>query len=279
MATSKAAKQQAAAKAEKSNPAEAFVEFDDLDPDISNRPLSGQDLVKFRARHGLQTVDAIYALGLQNSATYNKLSALRPPEKLPFALEMLIRLYDRHPGHAPWGEVTATQAFERLYGDVQKQFKGTEHQEDARLALFRRATALFGRSVYTAYRWFQSDGKGKQVISKIFQKLASLENPRKVLEDIARQMYRVRGYEFDRLCPLPTLENPPLPRRRGPLPKHLREQQRDAVSALTTLEKQPLAREPSDTVVKTQSKRAPAKKAAAKKGAAKKASRRTAAAA
>lgn len=209
----------------KVSPAEAFVDFDDNTEDISARPMSGQDLWRFRSRHQLQTHDAIYALGIQNSAIYNKLSKISAPDKLPFVLEMLIRLYDRHPGHAPWGEVTAMQAFERVYGEHQRMFRGTSHEKEARLALYRRFTALFGRSVFTAYRWLESDGKGKQAVNKIFQKLLTLENPRKVLEDIAKLMYRVRGVDLDQMCPLPTLENPPAPRRRGPLPKAEREAQ------------------------------------------------------
>lgn len=241
----------------KVSPAEVFVDFDDNTEDISTRPMSGQDLWRFRSRHQLQTHDAIYALGIQNSAIYNKLSKISAPNKLPFVLEMLVRLYDRHPGHAPWGEVTAMQAFERVYGEHQRMFRGTGCEKEARLALYRRFTALFGRSVYTAYRWLESDGNGKQAVNKIFQKLLTLENPRKVLEDIAKLMYRVRGVDLDQMCPLPTLENPPAPRRRGPLPKAEREAQAAAAFALTAAKPMTAAKPIAKKAIKSVPAKAP----------------------
>lgn len=259
MASRKAGDIQPPAKA---SPAEAFVAFDDNTEDISARPLSGQDLWRFRSRHQLQTHDAIYALGIQNSAIYNKLSKITSPDKLPFVLEMLIRLYDRHPGHAPWGEVTAMQAFDRIYGEHQRMFRGTSHEKEARLALYRRFTALFGRSVFTAYRWLESDGKGKQAVNKIFQKLLTLENPRKVLEDIAKLMYRVRGVDLDQMCPLPSLENPPAPRRRGPLSKKEREAQAAAAFAAAAPAAQPSAKKAQKVApVKASAKKPSAKSA------------------
>jgi len=188
----------------------------DLRLDPSKRPLAGMDINSFRSRHGLQTVDVIYALCIQNSASYNK--AVRLP-LLPYTMEMLIRLYDLHPAHAPWKSIEPTQAFDMLYGDIVEQFRDTEYESEARLALYRRFTAACGRSVYSAYRWIEMGGNSKRGITKIFAKLSLLDRPREELEMIAKTMYKVRGIDFELLCPMPTLENPPLPKRRGPPPK------------------------------------------------------------
>lgn len=188
----------------------------DLSIDSSKRPLAGTDADRFRGRHELQTVDAIYALCIQNSAAYNKVVR---QSCLPYEMEMLIRLYEMHPGHSPWKVIDPKQAFTILYGDVAEQFRGTEYEEEARLALYRRFTAACGRSIYTAYRWMESEGNCKRGIAKIFAKLSMLDNPRVVLETLARNMYRFRGVSFDDFCPMPTIENPPLPRPRGPAPR------------------------------------------------------------
>lgn len=221
-----------------------------LDP--SKRPLAGLDIDYFRSRHELQTVDVIYALCIQNSAAYNK--TVREPF-LTYTMEMLIRLYDLYPGHSPWKLIDPNQAFEILYGDVMEQFRGTEFEKEARLALFRRFTAACGRSIYTAYRWIQSGGNSKRGITKIFAKLTALPNPRETLETLARSMYKARGADFDQYCPMPTLENPPQPKRRGPPP-------RDAAKAQLRLEEKARA---ATSVKKAAAKKVPAKKAPAKK--------------
>lgn len=197
---------------------------DALAIDVALRPMVGQDIERFASRHHLQKVDVIYALCIQGSAQYNTI--LRE-DSIPFATELLIRLYDKVPGHAPWKNVSAEEAFEILYGDVLRKFAGTEHEKEARLALYRRITACFGRSVYTAYRWLESGGaestkrgNSKRTIQKVFAKLSVLDNPREVLEAIARQMLKVRKIDLDVTYPLPTLENPPVKKRRGPIPKN-----------------------------------------------------------
>lgn len=191
----------------------------DLQLDPSKRPLAGLDIDHFRSRHELQTVDVIYALCIQNSAAYNKI--VRVPH-LSYTMEMLIRLYDLYPENAPWKSITPNQAFDILYGDVVEQFRGTEFENEARLALYRRFTAACGRSIYTAYRWIKSGGNSKRGITNIFAKLSIIDNPRQVLETLARSMYKSRGViDFDDYCPMPTLENPPLPKRRGPPPRDI----------------------------------------------------------
>lgn len=188
----------------------------DLGLDPSKRPLAGLDIESFRSKHELQTVDVIYALCIQNSAAYNK--TVRVPH-LTYTMEMLIRLYDLYPSHSPWKQIEPIQAFDFLYGDVVEQFRGTEFEREARLALYRRFTAACGRSIFTAYRWVQSGGKSKRGITKIFAKLSLLDNPRLTLETLARSMYKSRGVDFDEICPMPSIDNPPKPKRRGPPPR------------------------------------------------------------
>lgn len=188
----------------------------DMGLDPSKRPLAGLDVDYFRSRHELQTVDVIYALSIQNSAAYNKVVR---DTYLSYNMEMLIRLYDLYPENAPWKLIEPTQAFDMLYGDVVEQFRGTEFEKEARLALFKRFTAACGRSIFTAYRWIESGGNSKRGITNIFAKLSILDNPRFVLETLARNMYKVRGVDFDSYSPMPTIENPPKPKRRGPPPR------------------------------------------------------------
>lgn len=189
-----------------------------LNLDPSQRPLTGLDIDYFRSHHGLPTVEVINALCIQNSAAYNK--AVREPV-LPYNMEMLIRLYDLHTEPAPWVFIEPTKAFEMLYGDVMEQFRGTEYEKDARLALYKRFTAGCGRSIFTAYRWIDEEGKSKRGVTKVFAKLSKLDNPREVFESLARTIFKSRGVDFDSFCPMPTLENPPKPKPRGPTPKNL----------------------------------------------------------
>ncbi len=188
-----------------------------IDPsiDMSKRPMTGRDIDRFRGRHHMQTVDVIYALCIQNSAAYNRV--VRAPV-LSYEMEMLIRLYDMHPGHSPWKLLEPKQAFNMLYGDAMEQFRGTEFEEEARLALYGRFMAACGRSIYTAYRWIEKDGNCKRGIAKIFAKLSVLDDPRQVMEGLARSMYRFRNVDFDEYMPMPTLANPPQPKPRGPTP-------------------------------------------------------------
>lgn len=197
----------------------------DMRLDPSKRPLTGLDIDHFRSRHGRQTVDVIYALCLQNSAAYN--IEVREPY-LSYTMEMLLRLYDMYPSDPPWKTIEPRQAFEMIYGDVEAQFRGTEFENEAKLALYRRFTAGCGRSIYTAYRWIVSGGNSKRAITKIFAKLSALDNPRETFEMLARTMFKARGADFDDFCPMPTIENPPQPKRRGPPPKAARLQNKTA---------------------------------------------------
>ena len=194
---------------------------------------------------------------IQNSAKFNevcRLPVLKPDpdypevevraesEALPFTLELLIRLYDESPGHASWTQVSPRSAFETLYGSVANDFAGSSLAKDVRLALYRRFTGAMGRSIYTAYRWVQSHGNAKAQVGKVFGKLMSVKDPRETLERIAKLMYKTRRLDLDELYPLPSLEDPPTPRRRGP-PKGSRKAPLTPDQALAASEKREAAKQ------------------------------------
>lgn len=189
----------------------------DTSVDASKRPLVGLDIIHFRGRHSLQNSEVINALCIQNSATYNEVVR---EGILEYSMELLLRLYDDYPSGAPWKTIKPSQAFDLMYGEILEKFRNTPYEKDAKLALVNRFTSAMGRSVFTGYRWMKYGGESKRGITKIFAKLSVLDNPRGVLEKFARMMFKVRGLDFDQLHPIPTLENPPQPKPRGPTPKN-----------------------------------------------------------
>ena len=206
--------------------------------DVSKRPMAGKDVERFQARHGLSISDTIYALCIQNSAKFNQICRL---PALPFTLELLIRLYDESPSHTPWAQVTPQASFEALYGNVARDFVGSDLAKDVRLALYRRFSGALGRSIYTAYRWVQGYGNAKSQVVKIFGKLMKTKDSRETLERLARLMYRTRGLDLDQMYPMPSLESPPLRRRRGP-----RAGSKKLVEKVIRLNEQSAARDPAD---------------------------------
>lgn len=185
----------------------------DTSVDTSGRPLTGSDIERFRARHHLKLEDVTFALCLGSSAKFNV--ACRLPS-LPFTLEMLMRIYDESPSHAPWGEVTPQAAFEMLYGSVVRDFAGSPVFKEVQLDLYARFAGAIGRSRFAALRWIRGAGNAKGQVTKVFGKLSAMKNPRETLERLARVMYTTRRHNFDSLYPMPSLAHPPEPRRRGP---------------------------------------------------------------
>lgn len=181
--------------------------------DLSMRPMAGIDLNNFRGRFSLHMADAIYALSIQNSAAFNKMGK---SQALSYDIEMLIRLYYKHPGPAPWLYVTPRRGFELLYGPLMAVFEGTPYEREARLALQNRYVVVMGRSTFTGYRWMDKAGNAKLQVGRTLAKLTEIPNPRDVIEEIAKVMLRVRGRDLDMEVPLPDINNPPLPKRRGP---------------------------------------------------------------
>lgn len=187
----------------------------DLSLDESKRPLAGRDIDRFRARHRLSISDVSYALALQSTAAYGK--ACRMP-MMPVAREVLVRLYNQYPNPPPWRELTPAEAFTLLYGDILEQWTGTPQYDDARIVLYGRFTALFGRSVYNAYRWIEQEGNAKAEIGRILAKATTLSKPRETLEAIAGQVLLLRGVDLDGQFPVPTQDNPPSRHVRGRKP-------------------------------------------------------------
>jgi hypothetical protein len=190
--------------------------------DSEDRPYTGADVIALRrnSNYQLNDADVLFALCIKTNSQYNAISRL---DKLDYDLEMLIRLYHRFPSYNPWRKLSASEAFTLIYGDLLSEFRATPYEDAARLALFRRFTAACGRSLYTAYRWLGSGKSGHEGtsrrIEKILSKLQVVDNPRAIFEEIAKLMHRVRGLDLDKIAPLPTLSNPPEPKRRGPIPK------------------------------------------------------------
>jgi hypothetical protein len=206
----------------------------DLSLHPSMRPLTGMDIDFFRGRHELANVEVIHALCIQNSASYNEIVRY---SHLKYDMEMLLRLYELEP--EPWKSVGPGDIFHLMYGDILEQFRGTSYEKDAKTALYLRFTAGCGRSVFSGYRWIEKNGSAKRGVMKIFSKLAMMDNPRQVFEDLARQMYKVRGFDFDEFCPMPTLDNPPLPKKRGPPVKDKTEKVKSSGSKATGAKRGP----------------------------------------
>lgn len=185
----------------------------------SQRPLVGRDIEAFRMRHQLDRSTSATALAFTAASQYNKKSL--EPGSLPYDLELLIRLYDTHPGPAPWVNVLPSEMFEKVYGPRLAQFAGTPAAEPARTMLYARFAAIFGRSIYASYRWLDSSGATENPsgpIQRVLSKLTEIENPGAFLEALASRIYQLRGHNFDKAFPLPDPANPPKQRKRGPIP-------------------------------------------------------------
>ena len=189
-------------------------EFDHI-----QRPLKGPDIESWRTRHGLNMDDASYALGIAN---YKK--KLSTPGLLDFSLELLMRLYDENPQHGSWprARIGLRDLFEALYGDALIAFKGTDHQVTARVDLQERFAKLFGRSKGRAYRWLDENGvdasitsKSQDVVQFILANLSQVEDPASTFERLGSFVWKLRGEDIDQLCPIPTLQNPPVREKRG----------------------------------------------------------------
>ena len=193
----------------------------DINLPITKRPLTGYDIQTFQAHFDMQRADVIYALAITNPIMLSRAMETRQP--LEFSVELLLRLYFKKPGPAPWRVYSPAEGLTMIYGDVLKLFEKTEHEEEAAKFCERRLVQCFGRHSTTAYRWFDMDGRSKQVIARVLAKLSEeggqkdFKVKRDLLEDIVRTMYRLRGASALEES-LPTRAHPPLPRRRGPVP-------------------------------------------------------------
>ena len=190
----------------------------DLSVDASRRPLCGMDIEHFRARHRLQIPDMIYMLALQSGSQYNKLAS--SPLPLPYAAEFMIRICDAFPSPPPWINHSMHEVFDQLYGATLSEFEknNPELKEHARVVLYYRFTALFGRSSFTGYRWIEDEGAAKRNVYRVVAKIFERDDPLLTAESMARLIWRVRGINFDEAFPMPSAENIYTGPRRGRLP-------------------------------------------------------------
>jgi len=190
----------------------------DMSVDPSSRPLTGLDIESFRARHRLQIPDMTYMLALQSGSQYNKLA--NSPLPLPYAAEFMIRICDAFPSPPPWINYSMHEAFDQLYGATLSKFEEESPLlvEHARVVLYYRFTALFGRSSFTGYRWIENEGAAKRSLYRVVAKVFERSNPLQTVEEMARLIWRVRGIDFDESFPMPSKDNIYTGPRRGRLP-------------------------------------------------------------
>lgn len=186
------------------------------------RALTGQDIMRFVGRHGLRKDDVMYYLGITN---YTKKCS---EPILPYALDLLMRLYDENPCPPPWpmDRIDMPELFEVMYGEKLAAFRGTEFEVQARVNLQNRFSKLLGRSKGRAYKWLLSEeamtGQTVKTLSDVFGvlgKLTQCEDPGATLERLGKLVWSYRGVDIDQLFPIPTLESPPRREKRGRRPK------------------------------------------------------------
>lgn len=173
---------------------------DEIDFSVSSdeRPMTGLDLEAWRGRHALSVIDASLALALPSAFHYNKLSRTEGP--LDQTMEILLRVYDEFPGPPAWSYPTIRQLFESFYGQERDAFfraQGPEYSGYARSRLFARFAAIFGRSMFSAHRWIERNGKVQADVARIQAKTVDMRDPRNDLERIAARVWRLRGVDFE----------------------------------------------------------------------------------
>jgi len=232
-----------------------------LSDDPGTRPLVGIDVAMWREANSLDRLQVVQMLAMPTPHSFNRItSGEARSEPLSFDLEMLLRLYMRRGAQVT--QRRPADVFNKIYGPLLERFEGTPSYEAARVMLYSRFGALLGRTVFSAYRWFKTNSSGDYggASGSLRRLLSQLpDDPvqmREELESLARQTFRVRGYELEELFPLPSIHNPPVSLR--------------GVEALRKAREVRAANKASSTgdPNKAAPKRATAKKAAPKKAAA-----------
>lgn len=172
--------------------------------DVDQRPLCGHDIESFRASMGLSRMEFSLAMALVPGHYQKTVSDQHP---LSLDREILLRLYQLSPGPSAWQNWSPQEAFEEFYGPLLRSFVLPVHQAKARVMLYRRFTAIMGRSVARSFSWFQGNQGHSLPVRRVLGKLIELASPREVLEAIAAQAYAVRGQDLELIAPLPTLES------------------------------------------------------------------------
>jgi hypothetical protein len=185
-----------------------------LSDDPSTRPLVGTDVMMWREANSLDRLQVVQMLAMPTPHSFNRVtSGEGRNEPLSFDLEMLLRLYMRRGVHVT--QRRPADVFNKIYGPLLERFQGTPSYEAARVMLYSRFGALLGRTVFSAYRWFKTSSSGdyggasgslRRLLSQLSDDPVQM---REELESLARQTFRVRGYELEELFPLPSVNNPP----------------------------------------------------------------------
>lgn len=185
-----------------------------IDVDPSLRPLCGQDVEMFRARHCLLIPDMIYMLALLSGSQYNAVAANVMP--LSYDTEFLVRICDAYPTPPPWVHISMHEAFNMLYGPALRDIEAVHPElvDQARVILNYRFTALCGRSSFSGYRWIEGEGAAKRSMYRVMAKIFERQDPLATAEQMARLIWGVRGIDFDATFPMPTAEN--IAARKGP---------------------------------------------------------------
>jgi len=197
----------------------------DITKPRTQRPMMGLDIEDWRSELGLSKYQAQHALGFRNSNHYNNM-CLQP--QLPEVLELLIRIYDESPIALGWENYSLKELFSLMYGDVLGSFEGSKYLVHARVDLGTRFTKIFARSPARQYQWLEEDPKKNEselnaysVIECILSKLKQIEDPKEVLERIARKVWLLRGVDLDSQFRVPSLEAPPTRQKTGRKSKSL----------------------------------------------------------
>ena len=196
------------------------VEFrGQLNPQDSpaQRPLIGKDIDEWCAANRLERLQAVQMLAMAAPYAYKRITSGQGRlEPLPFGLEILLRRYMRT--SIQFERRRPIDIFQKIYGDKLKEFEGGPYYEAARVMLYARFGALLGRTVFSVYRWLKEHNTSGSGVSgplrRLFEQLP--EDPklmREELEDLARITFKVRGYDFDSMFPVPDINNPPPGRR------------------------------------------------------------------
>lgn len=185
-----------------------------LSDDPSTRPLVGTDVAMWREANSLDRLQVVQMLAMPTPHSFNRVtSGEGRNEPLAFDLEMLLRLYMRRGTQV--SQRRPAEVFNKIYGPLLARFERTPSYEVARIMLYSRFAALLGRTVFSAYRWFKTTASGdyggasgslRRLLSQLSDDPVQM---REELESLARQTFRVRGYELEELFPLPSIHNPP----------------------------------------------------------------------
>ncbi len=188
--------------------------------DTERRPLAGADVFSFLHTYSLERMQVIELLALPTPAAFTQVCG-QEDKPLPHALEMLLRWHMLTPPQSR--RVTPKEVFDKIYAPILEQFEGSESYDTARQMLQERFAALFGNTVYSAYRWLrlspinQTYGEASPPIRRLLQMIPQDPGPMRVtLERLARVTWSNRGVDFERQYPIPNPSNPPAPRRAGP---------------------------------------------------------------